>query len=296
VVFLGPCVAYKQVVDELRSPPDESPTRVDAVLTWSDFQSLCFQEKLDVRKLARSEFDDIGGSCGTIPVAGDVKEALIPHNINTDVWIESAPREIVSYFGGLSRREVAPEPIGLVSAFFCGKCSNGPGVYASWRWTDFDQQTSNPTTFGCEQRCKDIPSPVTYVYNVENAGAVGPGARASKCAIGDNSRMESSDRKQTMRAESVELTQIWNECAREIQMDQLTDELRILLSSLRGLAVTPEELASVNEVEAAGREASNGNGPAALKHLKKAGAWIWDTATKIGIGIATALVKEKLRI
>jgi hypothetical protein len=52
----------------------------------------------------------------------------------------------------------------------------------------------------------------------------------------------------------------------------------------------------LGEIAAAEKAAGEGNGPKVLEHLKKAGSWVWDVVTKIGIGVATAAAKTALGI
>lgn len=109
-------------------------------------------------------------------------------------------------------------------------------------------------------------------YRVGQAGAVGPGAHAH----------------------DMNLNQIWNESSGTIDVAQLARELKELRNALSKEASEPEQYVALGEVAAAEKAAGEGNGPKALEHLKKAGSWVWDAATKIGIGVATAAAKTAL--
>jgi hypothetical protein len=109
-------------------------------------------------------------------------------------------------------------------------------------------------------------------YEVGQAGAVGPGSHAS----------------------NINFNQIWNKTEGKIDVEQLAGELTALRTALAGQASAPDHYVAVGEVAAAEKAAATGDGPGALEHLKKAGVWVWDVATKIGIGVATAAAKSAL--
>lgn len=92
----------------------------------------------------------------------------------------------------------------------------------------------------------------------------------------------------------MNFNQIWNESGGKIDVAQLARELKGLRTSLSKEASEPEQYVALGEVAAAEKAAGEGNGPKALEHLKKAGSWIWDVATKVGIGVATAAAKTTL--
>lgn len=109
-------------------------------------------------------------------------------------------------------------------------------------------------------------------YEVGQAGAVGPGSQAS----------------------NITFNQIWNKTEGKIDVQQLAVELTALRTALAGQAAAPDHYIAIGEVAAAEQAAATGDGPGALQHLKKAGVWVWDVATKIGIGVATAAAKSAL--
>ena len=111
-------------------------------------------------------------------------------------------------------------------------------------------------------------------YKIGQAGAVGPEAHAH----------------------DMTFNQIWNESSGNIDIAQLARELTDLRNSLSKEASEPAHYMALGEVAAAEKAASEGNGPKALEHLKNAGSWVWDVATKIGVGVATAAAKTSLGI
>jgi hypothetical protein len=111
-------------------------------------------------------------------------------------------------------------------------------------------------------------------YEIGQAGAVGPGSRAA----------------------NITFNQIWNKSEGKIDVQQLATELTTLRAALMKDASTPDQFVALGAVAAAEKSASTGDGAGALKHLKEAGVWVWDVATKIGIGVATAAAKSALGI
>ena len=111
-------------------------------------------------------------------------------------------------------------------------------------------------------------------YEVGQAGAVGPGAHA----------------------ENMTFSQVWTKSGSAIDVLQLARELTALRTALSARASAPDHFVALGEVAASEKAALSGDGPSALQHLKSAGGWVWDVATKIGIGVATAAAKTALGI
>ena len=59
-------------------------------------------------------------------------------------------------------------------------------------------------------------------------------------------------------------------------------------------STSPSHYVAVGEVAAAEQAAQSGDQPAALDHLKKAGKWALEVATKIGSEVASAALKASL--
>jgi hypothetical protein len=108
-------------------------------------------------------------------------------------------------------------------------------------------------------------------YNTSGqAGEVGPGASA----FGNT------------------FNQIWQEKSQEINLVSLAGELDQLRLALKQESSTPEHDAALGAVAAAQSAAQNGDGPATLSYLSKAGKWALDVGTKIGTGVAVAAIKS----
>jgi hypothetical protein len=111
-------------------------------------------------------------------------------------------------------------------------------------------------------------------YNVGQAGAVGPNAHAH----------------------DVSFNNVWNRVAENVDLESLAKDLSILRTELLKEAKEPEQYAAIGAVASAETEAKSGNGAKALEYLSKAGKWTLDTATKVGITVAAAVIKESLGI
>ena len=110
------------------------------------------------------------------------------------------------------------------------------------------------------------------LYNAGQAGAMGPGAHAH----------------------DMNFHQLWNSASGDVDLSQLASELRALSPNLSAAATEPEHKIAIGNVEAAADAADAGDGPKALEYLKAAGNWTFDTAAKIGIGVAIAAAKLHL--
>lgn len=109
-------------------------------------------------------------------------------------------------------------------------------------------------------------------YTVGQAGAVGPGSSA----------------------QNISFQQLWQQNAGTVDLRQLGDELARLRSAMRSEATLPEHDEALGAVAAAEKEAKAGNGPKVLEHLRSAGKWAFDTATKIGVTVAAGAIKTGL--
>ena len=109
-------------------------------------------------------------------------------------------------------------------------------------------------------------------YNTGQAGAVGPGSHAH----------------------DMTFQQLWSSASAELDLQELAAELRALSPKLLEQATDPEHKIAIGHVEAAADAAEAGDGPKALEYLKSAGRWTFDTAAKVGIGVAIAGAKTYL--
>jgi len=112
-------------------------------------------------------------------------------------------------------------------------------------------------------------------YNVGQAGVAGP----NSMVIGQN------------------FTQIWSKQEKEINLDTLAQELRIVRD--KGRASTsgaPEEDMALAELAKAEIAAKEGDGPKALGHLAQAGQWALRIAVAIGVPVASEALKRAMGI
>jgi hypothetical protein len=88
----------------------------------------------------------------------------------------------------------------------------------------------------------------------------------------------------------VTLQQLWNQNSKQIDLPALAEELSRLRTALRERASTPDDDKAVAEVAQAELSAQQGDGPGALRNLRRAGKWALDTAVAIGVNVATAAI------
>lgn len=79
-----------------------------------------------------------------------------------------------------------------------------------------------------------------------------------------------------------------------IDLPRLADELATLRAALRQAATLPEHDISLGAVAAAERASREGDANGALAHLKTAGKWCLDIASKIGVSVASDALKTSL--
>lgn len=84
-----------------------------------------------------------------------------------------------------------------------------------------------------------------------------------------------------------------------IDLQLLTNELGRLRRAMMQEAVAaessePDQTIAISAVASAEKSAQAGDAPATLGHLKAAGKWAWDTATKIGVSVAAKALEGAL--
>ena len=112
---------------------------------------------------------------------------------------------------------------------------------------------------------------VRDTYNVGQAGAVGPGARANNV---------------TMNQFSFE----------GVDAQQLARELTILRAELKDRSTNAEHDLAIGEVAYAELAVGKGDKPSVKEHLAKAGKWALDVSTSIGTTLASAAIKAAMGI
>ncbi len=114
----------------------------------------------------------------------------------------------------------------------------------------------------------------TYKFKGGQIGAVGDGAKA----------------------EGNTFNQLWDQSQSSIDLPVLAKELHKLQEQMKSEASDPEHWIALGNVGKAEQAANEGNGPKALEHLKSAGKWGLDVATKIGAEVAVAAAKYGLGV
>lgn len=109
-------------------------------------------------------------------------------------------------------------------------------------------------------------------YTAGQAGAMGPNANAS----------------------DMRFQQIWQQSAADINLAPLSGELATLRKAMREEAVEPAHDRALVEIGKAEEAAIDGDGPKVLKHLRTAGKWALDVATKIGMTLAVEAIQKAL--
>jgi phosphomannomutase len=109
-------------------------------------------------------------------------------------------------------------------------------------------------------------------YNVNQAGAVGPGSIAHH----------------------ISFTQTWKES--DVDLPALKEELATLRAAMRKEANEPAHDMAVAEIASAEMAAEKGDGPSVLEHLAKAGRWALGIATAIGAALAAEVIKKAIGV
>lgn len=109
-------------------------------------------------------------------------------------------------------------------------------------------------------------------YNINQAGAVGPNAQVQNSTF----------------------NQVTSGVNGGFDVQRLAEELTVLRQALSQKAEKPDEFIELGHVAAAEKAAIAGESNKAVHYLKQAGAWVWETATKIGVEVAIQAAKSSL--
>ncbi|WP_312834055.1 hypothetical protein [Comamonas sp.] len=96
------------------------------------------------------------------------------------------------------------------------------------------------------------------------------------------------------KAKNNTFNQVFQQAASEIDLSVLASELATLRSSLRQQATEIEHDQAVACIGAAESAAKKQDGAGALSHLKSAGMWTFDVATKIGTTVAASAIQTAM--
>jgi hypothetical protein len=107
-------------------------------------------------------------------------------------------------------------------------------------------------------------------YTAGQAGAMGPQAHAH----------------------DLSLHQISAQQLGQIDMRVLATELKSLRREMRQAATEPEQDIAVGQIASAEAAAQKGDTSSVIRHLKDAGKWAFDVATKIGVTVASEAIKK----
>ena len=108
------------------------------------------------------------------------------------------------------------------------------------------------------------------IYNAGQAGAMGPNAHAH----------------------DITFQQLWNSTKDQVDLAELSRELRLLVPELKAAATLPEHQIAIGNVEAALQSAATEEGPKTLQYLQNAGKWVLGVAEKVGVGLTVAVLKS----
>jgi hypothetical protein len=97
-------------------------------------------------------------------------------------------------------------------------------------------------------------------------------------------------------AEGNTFIQQWAQSTSSLDFQNLAAELALLRAELRTEAQEIEHDQALASVASAELAAKQNDGPTTLKHLKSAGKWALDTATKIGTTVAAKAIQNALGI
>jgi hypothetical protein len=92
-------------------------------------------------------------------------------------------------------------------------------------------------------------------------------------------------------AEGNTFQQVYLEAAQNLDLPVLAEALGELRQKLPAEAEEPAHYEALAEVSKAEKAAKEGKGETVLRHLKAAGQWTFDTATKVGIRVAAEAIK-----
>jgi hypothetical protein len=96
------------------------------------------------------------------------------------------------------------------------------------------------------------------------------------------------------KAENNTFNQAWQQAAANLDMKALAAELATLRASMRQQGTEIEHDQAIASIGAAESAAKNQDGAGALGHLKSAGQWAFDVATKIGTTVAAKAIQTAI--
>lgn len=95
-------------------------------------------------------------------------------------------------------------------------------------------------------------------------------------------------------SEGNTFNQLWTQAAAGLDLSSLAKELGELRVAMKREAIEVEQDQAVSYIGLAEVAAKNGESSSALRHLKAAGSWALDAATKIGTTVAAKAIQQAL--
>lgn len=137
---------------------------------------------------------------------------------------------------------------------------------------------SNPRVLGVSSNGSN-PNPnkieVNIMSDYKNYGQVG--------AMGDHAK-----------AENITFTQIGSQIEKSIDLAQLADELSKLRQTMKQEATTPEHDIAISDIARAEQAARSKDSSKVAEHLKSAGKWAFDFASKVGAALVAEAMKHAM--
>ena len=96
-------------------------------------------------------------------------------------------------------------------------------------------------------------------------------------------------------AHDMDFTQAWQQVQSTVDFDRLVGELRELREAMSRGSVEPEHQVAIGAIGAAEQSAKRKDGQKVMEYMKTAGNWALTIAEKIGVNLATAILKSALR-
>lgn len=148
-------------------------------------------------------------------------------------------------------------------------CASEPSIANSTSMAQLavDDFLSNLAAALAQGRQRRPPGGDTYI--VHQAGAVGPNARAEHVLNQYVSQLE------------------------QVELARLADELAALRAELRRSAQTPEQDEALGAVASAERAARSGDRPGAATALSRAGLWVCEKASALGLELLKDILSKK---
>ena len=135
IVFIGPCVAKKNEMDELA--PDDA---VDEVLTYQGLQRMLDEDGIDIASLPPGEFDGPRpGTARIFPVSGGLlKTAMMRGDVlNNEILVTEGRDNVLALLDELAHESLE---VKFADILFCEGCIDGPVIGAGAASTIFKRK------------------------------------------------------------------------------------------------------------------------------------------------------------